>query len=145
MPPGIEPPVKVTVFTPVVTTPPQVVLPGVAAIVTYGHPLVNDGVLNRMPDVRVVSNFGVGVDHIDVAACEGRDPIGDFKNLNRELSLYSKELMKKPQVIALNKIDLPSAKDNIKIFKKSFHFFRFLKLGNCSPENPKDSFFNIFI
>ncbi len=75
---------------------------------------------------------------VDVAACEGRDPIGDFKNLNRELSLYSKELMKKPQVIALNKIDLPSAKDNIKIFKKSFPRKKVFQVSAVSGKGIKE-------
>ncbi|MBI5143657.1 MAG: GTPase ObgE [Candidatus Omnitrophica bacterium] len=57
---------------------------------------------------------------IDIAGTEGRDPIADYINLNRELGLYSKELAKKPQVIALNKADLPSAEDNIRRFRKHF-------------------------
>jgi glyoxylate reductase len=38
------------------------------AIYTYGHPTVDATMLERLPAVRVISNFGVGVDHIDVAA-----------------------------------------------------------------------------
>src|SRR5207244_11872532 len=34
--------------------------------------------LDRLPDVRVISNFGVGVDHIDVAAAQARGiPVGN--------------------------------------------------------------------
>src|SRR5260370_28123887 len=40
----------------------------IEAIYTYGHPTVDGAMLDRLPDVRVISNFGVGVDHIDVAA-----------------------------------------------------------------------------
>ena len=36
------------------------------AIYTYGHPTVDAALLDRLPGVRVISNFGVGVDHIDV-------------------------------------------------------------------------------
>jgi glyoxylate reductase len=50
----------------------------VEAIYTYGHPLVDARLLDRLPQVRVVSNFGVGVDHIDVAAAAARDiPVGN--------------------------------------------------------------------
>jgi glyoxylate reductase len=42
------------------------------AIYTYGHPTVDGPMLDRLPDVRVISNFGVGVDHIDVAAATTR-------------------------------------------------------------------------
>ena len=38
----------------------------IQAIYTYGHPLVDARLLEKLPQVRVISNFGVGVDHIDV-------------------------------------------------------------------------------
>lgn len=47
-------------------------------VITYGHPLVDGPLLERMPHVKVVSNHGVGVDHIDVAACEAHGvPVGN--------------------------------------------------------------------
>jgi GTP-binding protein len=38
-----------------------------------------------------------------------REPMRDFDTLNRELAQYAPELAEKPQVVALNKIDLPGA------------------------------------
>jgi glyoxylate reductase len=50
----------------------------IEAIYTYGHPIVDAALLERLPNVRVVSNFGVGVDHIDVAAAAARGiPVGN--------------------------------------------------------------------
>lgn len=50
----------------------------VAGIVTYGHPNVDGPLLDSFPNVRVVSNHGVGVDHIDVAAARARNvPVGN--------------------------------------------------------------------
>ncbi|MBO4692919.1 MAG: GTPase ObgE [Clostridia bacterium] len=43
---------------------------------------------------------------IDISGSEGRDPIEDFKKINRELSVYSKELSERPQIIVGNKCDL---------------------------------------
>src|SRR5262249_30870704 len=43
-----------------------------AAVYTYGHPTVDAALLERLPAVRVISNFGVGVDHIDLAAAAAR-------------------------------------------------------------------------
>ncbi|WP_043430199.1 GTPase ObgE [Cystobacter fuscus] len=40
---------------------------------------------------------------------EDRDPLRDFDTLNTELRKYSEELSHKPQVVALNKLDLPHA------------------------------------
>src|SRR5207249_1048684 len=45
---------------------PSVRTPGaerVEAIYTYGHPAVDADLLAQLPRVRVISNFGVGVDH----------------------------------------------------------------------------------
>ena len=50
----------------------------IEGVYTYGHPTVDAALLDRMPAVRVVSNFGVGVDHIDVAAAAARGiPVGN--------------------------------------------------------------------
>lgn len=43
---------------------------------------------------------------VDAAGVEGRDPIEDIKKINAELEAYNPELLKKPQVIAANKIDV---------------------------------------
>jgi glyoxylate reductase len=49
-----------------------------AALITYGHPLVDGPLMDRMPRLKVISNHGVGVDHIDVAAAEARSiPVGN--------------------------------------------------------------------
>lgn len=42
---------------------------------------------------------------VDAASVEGRDPIADIYAINQELENYNPELLKKPQVIAANKID----------------------------------------
>lgn len=39
------------------------------------------------------------------------DPIGDFHAINRELELYDQYLAQKPQVVVLNKIDVPEVKE----------------------------------
>jgi GTP-binding protein len=46
---------------------------------------------------------------IDVASVDGRDPAEDFENINKELELYDTRLTQLPQVIAANKMDLPTA------------------------------------
>jgi glyoxylate reductase len=50
----------------------------ITGIYTYGHPRVDASLLDRLPQMRVISNFGVGVDHIDVAAAAARGiPVGN--------------------------------------------------------------------
>lgn len=48
---------------------------------------------------------------VDVSGSEGRDPIEDFDKINRELEQYSPKLIKKPQIVVANKIDLISEDD----------------------------------
>jgi GTP-binding protein len=47
--------------------------------------------------------------HVLDAAAIGRDPVADFEAINRELRLYRPRLAELPQIIALNKVDLPHA------------------------------------
>ena len=50
-----------------------------AGLLTYGHPRVDGAVMDRMPNLKVISNFGVGVDHIDLAAARAaRHPGGQY-------------------------------------------------------------------
>lgn len=42
---------------------------------------------------------------VDAACVEGRNPIDDIRTINQELGAYNQELLKRPQVIAANKID----------------------------------------
>lgn len=43
---------------------------------------------------------------IDISGSEGRDPIDDFNKINHELSVFSSELSKRPQIVVGNKCDL---------------------------------------
>ena len=43
---------------------------------------------------------------VDVSGSEGRDPIEDFDKINKELERYSPRILKKPQLVAANKIDM---------------------------------------
>ncbi len=48
------------------------------AVITYGHVAVDGALMDRMPRLKVISNHGVGVDHIDVAAATERGlPVGN--------------------------------------------------------------------
>lgn len=55
--------------------------------------------------LRHIERTKVMIHMVDAAGTEGRDPIADIKAINKELEAYNPELLKKPQVIAANKID----------------------------------------
>jgi GTP-binding protein len=50
---------------------------------------------------------------VDAAGVDGRDPLDDYRQINEELRLYQPELAERPQIVALNKADLPEAQANI--------------------------------
>ena len=48
------------------------------AFITYGHPHVDGPLMDRAPNLKVISNHGVGVDHIDCDAAKARGiPVGN--------------------------------------------------------------------
>ena len=55
--------------------------------------------------LRHIERTKVMIHIVDAASVEGRDPIEDIKTINQELNAYHPDLLKKPQVIAANKID----------------------------------------
>ena len=48
------------------------------------------------------------------------DPIADYSQINTELSLFDPNLAKKPQIVALNKIDQPDVQEKLSELKKQF-------------------------
>lgn len=84
-------------------------------------------VLADIPGLIEGAHAGVGLGHdflrhiertrvlihvLDVAGLEGRDPLEDYRQINRELALYDERLAEKPQLIAANKMDLAEARAN---------------------------------
>lgn len=61
--------------------------------------------------LRHVERTRVLIHVLDMSGLE-REPLEGFHSINRELVKYSEKLLKKPQVIAANKIDLPEAQKN---------------------------------
>jgi GTP-binding protein len=61
---------------------------------------------------------------LDASAAAGdpdeRAPLRDFDAINKELSLFDPELAKRPQIVVLNKLDLPDVKDALKKLTASF-------------------------
>lgn len=96
---------------------------------------IDDGksfVMADIPGLIEGASEGVGLGHeflrhvercrlivhvVDVSGIEGRDPIEDFKAINRELANFSEELAEAPQIVAANKSDMADA-EQIKRFKE---------------------------
>jgi GTP-binding protein len=57
---------------------------------------------------------------IDISPASGREPLSDFDIINDELNLYSPSMVNKPQVIALNKIDLVMESERVDLLISIF-------------------------
>lgn len=74
--------------------------------------------------LRHIERTKVIIHMVDAASTEGRDPVADIKSINEELRAYNPELLKRPQVIAANKIDAIYTDDEtenpVDVIKKAF-------------------------
>ena len=86
-------------------------LPGLIEGASLGAGL-GDKFLKHVERTKIIAHV------IDMGCVEERDPVEDYKMINKELEGFNKKLLKKPQIIIANKMDLPNAKDNLEKFKK---------------------------
>lgn len=97
--------------------------PNLGVVELSGHRRM---VVADMPGLSEGAHQGVGLGHeflrhverthvlihmLDIAAVEGRDPLEDFALINRELALYDGRLAGLPQIVVMNKMDLPDGRD----------------------------------
>ncbi len=89
-------------------------LPGLIKGASLGEGL-GDKFLKHVQRTRVIAHI------IDMSAQEGRDPIEDYEIINKELEDFDPKLIKKPQVIIANKMDIEGAFENLKRFKEKYN------------------------
>lgn len=63
--------------------------------------------------LRHIERTRVLIHIVDAAGTDGRDPLADYHQINEELRLYQPQIADRPQIVALNKIDVPEGLDNI--------------------------------
>lgn len=86
-------------------------LPGLIEGASLGEGL-GDKFLKHIERTRVIAHI------IDMSAFEGRNPIDDYKIINKELEDFNKKIMDKPQIVIANKMDMEDSKKNLEEFKK---------------------------
>lgn len=86
-------------------------LPGLIKGASLGEGL-GDRFLKHIERTRVIAHI------VDMSGFEGRSPYDDYVTINGELEAFNKDLMKKPQIVIANKMDLPGALENLEEFKK---------------------------
>jgi len=95
----------------------------------------NDFVMADIPGLIEGASEGAGLGHqflrhaertkvfihlVDAAGIEGTDPVESIFKINKELEIYSGELIKRPMVIAANKMDITGAEENFQKIKSIF-------------------------
>lgn len=57
---------------------------------------------------------------LDASGIDGRDPSSDYRVLRAEIAAYNPELLERPYLVILNKIDAEESEENIRTFRKEF-------------------------
>ena len=123
-------------------------LPGLIEGASLGHGL-GDRFLKHIERTRVIAHI------IDMSGYTN-DPYKDYITINKELENFDKSLMKKPQIIIANKMDMPSSKENLNKFKEKVDKEIYemsaingegintiiLKLADMLDEIPKSNLYN---
>jgi GTPase len=68
--------------------------------------------------LRHVTRTSVLIHLLDASNIDAKDPLAEWKTVNRELELFDPELGKKSQIVVANKIDLPAGKNHVKLLAK---------------------------
>lgn len=56
---------------------------------------------------------------IDVSSIDPDDPLQQYRTINQELGMYDEKLVQKPQIVVLNKLDLPGIRKAAEIFQSA--------------------------
>ena len=98
----------------------QIVVADVPGIIAGAHRGAGLG----LKFLRHVQRTSLLLHLLDLSNLSQGDPVENFRTLNRELSLFDPALAEKPQIIALNKIDTPEAKQKL---SKAMGYFKRIK------------------
>jgi GTPase len=103
---------------------------GVMELPGYRHATIAD-----VPGLIEGAHRGLGLGHeflrhitrcpilifvIDAAGSEGRSPVEDLQNLRKEIDLYDPALSSRPWLVVANKMDLPTANENLEMLRERF-------------------------
>ncbi len=70
--------------------------------------------------LRHIERCRVIIHVIDMGGEDGRDPVEDYRAINKELENYHLRLLERPQIVVANKMDLDEAPANLERFKKAY-------------------------
>lgn len=96
--------------------------------------------------LRHIERTRILVHVIDVSGSEGRNPIDDFYKINQEIFDYNDKLKTRPQIIAANKIDIPSSDEWLEKVIKEFEplGIKVIPISAATNEGIKELLFAIW-
>ena len=69
--------------------------------------------------LRHIERTRILVHLIDGSVIDPDDPLAEYDTINQELALYDEKLAQKPQIVVLNKLDLPGVSQRAEIFQSA--------------------------
>ncbi|MGD9209533.1 MAG: GTPase ObgE [Desulfobacteraceae bacterium] len=79
--------------------------------------------------LRHIERTRILVHLIDAAEITADDPLRAYHTINHELAAHSESLVRKPQIIVLNKIDLSGAEQAVDLFRSALQTDEFLTIS----------------
>lgn len=107
-------------------------------------------VMADLPGLIEGAHEGVGLGHqflrhvertrviVHVLDASSEDPLADYETVRRELALYADSLAEKYEIIALNKIDLPDARERAESLRTAFPGREVLLVSGAASEGTRD-------
>lgn len=66
------------------------------------------------------------------------DPVSNYETIRRELALYGESLAEKPEIVVLNKVDLPEARENAVKLRDRFKDREVLAISGATSEGVQE-------
>ena len=88
--------------------------------------------------LRHIERTRVIVHVIDMSGFEGRDPIDDYKVINKELGDFNADLLNRKMIVIANKMDLEGAEENLKKFTNKYKDIKVFLISAIKNEGLKE-------
>ncbi len=75
---------------------------------------------------------------LDCSGLEERDPVSDYESLIHELSLYRKDLLERPRIVAANKMDAPEAAERIELLRRNLPDLEIFPISALTGQGTKE-------
>jgi GTP-binding protein len=111
---------------------------------------INAFVMADLPGLIEGAHEGIGLGHqflrhvertrviVHVLDASSEDPMTDYETVHRELALYDASIIAKPEFIALNKVDLPEARERAETLRTAFPGREVFLLSGATQEGTRD-------